>query len=339
MSLSKINKYFSNGIDFLAIGDITTDAFIRLKEAHINCNINQEDCELCMKFADKIPYRSLDIVRAVGNSPNAAVAASRLGLSAGLLADVGNDQNGKECIESLEKDGVIAKYIKVHKGMKTNYHYVLWYDVDRTILVKHEEFPRKLPSFPEPKWIYLSSLGDNSEGFHNEISRYLEKHPSVKLAFQPGTFQMKLGIEKLKRIYNRTEVFFCNKEEAHRILGNTEEEPKKLMAMIRALGPKISVLTDGPNGAYADTGSDTYYMPLYPDGTKPFERTGAGDAFASTLVSALALGKSFEEALTWAPINSASVVQKIGAQAGLLTQKELLEWLSRAPADYKLKKI
>ena len=29
----------------------------------------------------------------------------------------------------------------------------------------------------------------------------------------------------------------------------------------------------------------------------PFDRTGAGDAFASTIVSALALGKSMDEAL------------------------------------------
>ncbi|MFA6095349.1 MAG: hypothetical protein WC767_00690, partial [Candidatus Paceibacterota bacterium] len=67
---------FSKKIDFLAVGDITTDAFIRLKEAHVTCNVNKEDCEICMKFADKIPYESVTVVRAVGNSANAAVAAS-----------------------------------------------------------------------------------------------------------------------------------------------------------------------------------------------------------------------------------------------------------------------
>jgi len=69
-------------IDFLAIGDITTDAFIKLKDAHVHKGIdNPESSELCIRFGDKVPYESVDVIRAVGNSPNAAVAAARLGLS------------------------------------------------------------------------------------------------------------------------------------------------------------------------------------------------------------------------------------------------------------------
>ena len=63
-------------IDFLAIGDIVIDAFIRLKDAHVNCSLNKETCELCMRFGDKIPYESMEEVRAVGNSANAAVGDS-----------------------------------------------------------------------------------------------------------------------------------------------------------------------------------------------------------------------------------------------------------------------
>ena len=67
-------------IDFLAIGDITTDAFIRLKDAEVHCSVNNEKCELCVSFGDKVPYEFVEVVRAVGNSANAAVSASRLGL-------------------------------------------------------------------------------------------------------------------------------------------------------------------------------------------------------------------------------------------------------------------
>jgi ribokinase len=330
---------FSKPLDFIAIGDTVVDAFIRLKEAHVTCKVNSEECELCMRFADKIPYESVTVVNAVGNSPNGAVSAARLGLSSALISDLGADQYGKDCLASLKKDGVNTKFITVHKNMVTNYHYVLWYDVDRTILVKHQDYPRTFPNIPEPKWIYLSSLGANSEGYHHELSAYLEKHPNVKLAFQPGTFQMKLGIEKLKTIYQHSDVFFCNVEEAQRILKIEETNKKILMAKLRELGPKIVVMTDGPNGAYTFDGTNAYFMPLYPDGKNAFERTGAGDAFASTLTCALVMGKPIEEALMWAPINSAFVVQKIGAQEGLLTQKELLEHLAKAPTDYKPTKI
>ena len=80
-------------------------------------------------------------------------------------------------------------------------------------------------------------------------------------------------------------------------------------------------------------------MPIYPDPKPPLERTGCGDAFASTFMSALMLGKSPEEALLWAPINPMWVVQHVGAQKGLLTRAELEDFLAKAPTDYKPRKI
>ncbi len=331
--------FFQKKYDLIAIGDTVTDAFIKLKEAHINCKVNTEECEICMKFADKIPYESVEICAAVGNSPNAAVSASRLGISTAIVTDIGDDINGIVAKGEFEKNFVGVDFVKKHKGMKTNYHYVLWYEADRTILIKHEKYPYSLPNFREPKWIYLSSLGEHSLEFHKEIENYLITHPNVKLAFQPGTFQMRFGVEALQKIYARTEIFFCNKEEAERILGINETNIRVLAERIKALGPKIVCITDGPNGAYTFYNGDLYFMKPYPDPKPPFERTGAGDAFASTFASAIILGKSVEEALLLAPINSMAVVQEVGAQKGLLSQEKLLEWLSKAPSDYKPIKV
>lgn len=331
---------FTKPLDFIAIGDITTDAFIRLKEAHVTCSINKADCEICMKFGDKLPYESVTIVRAVGNSANAAVSAARLGLSSGLITNIGNDLNGKECVESLEKDSVDTRYVSKHKGMDTNYHYVLWYMDERTILVKHQEYPYALPRITKnPKWVYVTSLGGNSYEYHLAIIEWLKKNPDIKVAFQPGTFQMSLGKEKLAELYKRSDIVFCNKEEAERILGTKEGDIKKLLSGLRGLGSKTVVITDGKKGAYAYDGKDAFFMPLYPDQKDPYERTGAGDAFASTFTVALALGKTLEEALMWAPVNSASVVQEIGAQKGLLSRAEIEARLAKAPADYRPKKI
>ncbi|HEY9480648.1 MAG TPA: carbohydrate kinase family protein [Candidatus Paceibacterota bacterium] len=326
---------FSKQTDFLAIGDTVVDDFIRLKEAHVTCSINHADCEICMKFGDKIPFESARAVPAVGNSANAAVAAAKLGLRSALVADIGSDAHGADCLMALKTAGVDTRFVRAHKGMLTNYHYVLWYGDERTILVKHQEYPYTLPKMNDPKWVYVSSLGGNSYEYHVQIMEWLKTRPDIKVAFQPGTFQMSLGVEKLRGLYERCNIFFCNKEEAQRILNSNETDVKKLMEMMRALGPKTVVVTDGPAGAYAYDGTNTYFMPPYPDPKPPFERTGAGDAFSSTLVIALAKGKSLEEALTWAPINSASVVQAIGAQKGLLNEQELADWLSKAPIDYK----
>lgn len=325
-------------IDFLAIGDVVTDAFIRLKDAEVHCDIDEHNCKLCVRFGDKIPYESVEEVRAVGNSANAAVSAARLGLKSALMAHVGNDTHGHGCIEELQKNNVLTTYVGIHDGIPTNYHYVLWYDVERTILVKHAHFPTSFPmDMIPPKMIYLSSLGEGTEAYHQEIASYVMAHPEVQLVFQPGTFQMKMGTDALKDIYAHTSIFFCNVEEAQRILKTEEKEIKALAQGLHALGPKVVFITDGIKGAYASDGTQLWFMPVYPQ--EPFERTGAGDAFASTVTSALLLGKTLDEALMWGPINSMSVVQQVGAQKGLLTREALEDYLKKAPADYQPKQL
>ena len=143
----------------------------------------------------------------------------------------------------------------------------------------------------------------------------------------------------MKDIYQRTEIFFCNREEVQKILSSNSSEIIELLKGIHNLGPKIVCITDGPDGAYAYDGTNAWFQPIYPDPKPPVERTGAGDSFASTFTSALALGLSIEQALSWGPINSMNVVQYIGAQEGLLTRKELEEFLENAPSSYKSKKI
>ncbi len=326
-------------IDILGIGDLTADVFIRLKTAHIANSMNKDKKEICFTFGDKIPYEFVEVVKATGNSANVATSATRLGLKTALISNIGDDENGKNAINGLKENGISTKYVTIEKNKTTNYHYILWYHDERTILVRHEEYNYKLPKFPEPRWIYFSSLANNSLKYHEEIADYLEKHPNVKLAFQPGTFQMKLGAEKLKRIYKRTEILFCNVQEAQKISNSGEKDPKTLMGKIATLGPKIVVITDGPKGAYASNEKGAWFMPPYPDPKPPYERTGAGDAFSSTFTSAIALGKNIPEALTWGPINSMSVVQYVGAQKGLLTRAQIEKYLKEAPFEYKPRRI
>jgi ribokinase len=325
--------------DFIAIGDITTDAFIKLSGDDAEVKKNKNKKQICFNFGDKIEYDSITEVPAVGNSPNAAVSAHRLGLNSALVTNLGDDHNGEKMLQALGSEGVNKDYIKIHKGKKSNYHFVLWYEEERTILVKHYEYKYELPSLGKPMWLYLSSLGENSLPYHHDIAKYIKDNPEVNLAFQPGTFQIQLGYEKLKDVYAVSAIFFCNKQEAQKILKTNENDIKKLLEKMRALGPKIIVITDGPEGAYAYDGANMWQMPMYPDSAPPVDRTGAGDSFSSTVTSALALGKTLPEALSYGPINSMSVVQYVGAQEGLLTIKKLEEFLAQAPTDYKPTKI
>ncbi|MEZ4103485.1 MAG: carbohydrate kinase family protein [Candidatus Paceibacterota bacterium] len=217
-------------VKFLAIGDIVIDAFIELEDARVTCDINDDNCTISMRFGDKIPYKNVEVVKSVGNSPNASTSATRLGLETALITHVGNDENGQECIDTLKKEGVLTDLIQVQDGFKTNYHYVLSFDAERTILIKHANFNYSidvLKNSQAPEWIYLSSLAENSLPYQHDIAKYVKEN-GVKLAFQPGTFQISLGVENLKDIYEASHVFFCNVEESQRIL-KTEEKDVKIL--------------------------------------------------------------------------------------------------------------
>jgi ribokinase len=324
--------------DFIAIGDTVTDAFIELQEANV-VNGAEGKSQVCMSFGDKIPYKNVTVVPAVGNSANASVSASRLGLSSALITDFGDDYFGEEGVSALKTEKVGTEFITTHKGFKTNYHYVLLYKGERTILIKHEEYPYQLHDFGNPKWVYLSSLGSHSLPFHSVLEKYFGDHPEINVAFQPGTFQIKLGKDKIAGMYKLSKLFFCNKDEAQRILETNTTDIKELLQKMHELGPKIPVITDGINGAYVYDGKEMWSMPMYPDPKPPLDRTGAGDSFSSTFTVALALGLDIPTALRWGPINSMSVVQQIGARAGLLTRGKIEEYLKTAPQDYEPKKI
>ena len=330
-------------VDILAIGDIATDVFIKITEAEATCDISGEHCKLCLNYGGKIPYESSEICYATGNSSNVAISASRLGLKSALMTNMGKDQNGASCLKVLEEEKVDTNFVKIEKGVPTNYHYVLWYSQDRTILVKHEKYEyewtktKESEKYNSPSWVYLSSLGENSLRFHDEIVNYLKKHTGVKLAFSPGTFQIKLGSEPLKDIYQRTDLFLSNHEEAQTILENESEDIPTLLKEIYKLGPRIVVITDGIKGAYAYDGNDVWFMEVLPQ--KPVESTGAGDAFSSAFTTALILDKNISEALVWGSINAMSVVSQIGPQKGLMTREELEKYILKVPENYKAKKI
>jgi len=137
-------------------------------------------------------------------------------------------------------------------------------------------------------------------------------------------------------------VLVVNLEEAEKILiniklvgPNFKNDPKSMLKYFSKLGPKLIIITDGPKGAYMFDGEHYYLMPIYPDPRPPLERTGCGDAWASTFVAALALGKTPLEALMLAPINPMSVAQYVGAQQGLLKLDQMKWWLEKAPIDYR----
>ena len=138
MNKEKTQKNTKKKYDIISIGDCTIDAFIKVKEASIH-KFNKETKEICFNFGDKLPYEELYMLTA-GNSNNAAIGAARLGLNVGFYGTVGKDHNGDLILKRLKNEGVSTEFMHIQDKLPTNFHFVLWFQSDRTILIKHQAF-------------------------------------------------------------------------------------------------------------------------------------------------------------------------------------------------------
>jgi ribokinase len=318
-------------LDFLSIGDTSHNVFLEMTDETVNivCRKDNENCQICFSWADKIPVKSLNDTIG-GNSCNAAVSFARLGFKTALHTHVGDDDQGARIIRILGAENIDSGYVIVDKDKGTNFSTVINLHGERSILVYHEHRHYTMPKFEPARWVYLSSMGEGSESIFPDICRYVDE-THTKLCYQPGTFQLKMGAEATKELLQRTHVFMVNKEEAELYLGvEPTDDFRSLMDGIMALGPRIALVTDGPKGAYVSDGKEYIYLGIIEEAPRN-EATGAGDSFSSAFAAALATGTSLGEAMLWGQAQASSVIQKVGPQAGLLHRKQLQHIIDSHP--------
>lgn len=323
--------------DIITIGDTTLDTFLQLdpSEVRVMCTLDKEQCELCLNYADKIPVQEIHDSIA-GNAANVAVAASRLELRSAIWTIMADDDVGKRAFEKFKMEKVDTKFFESIKGARSNASTVISIEGERTILVYHEPKIYRLPKLEKSHFVYLTSMSQGSEIIFDDLMDYLQLN-GTKLVYQPGTFQLRLGAARAKKLLQETDIIFLNKEEAIQYSSFRNHEIKPLLEAMHNLGPKIVVVTNGPEGSYVGTGEEFWYLDIIKEVPR-IEATGAGDAYASGFTAAIGHGKSVPDAMRWGAFNANGVIQKIGPQAGILTLQEIHEWERKYP-DYKAKKL
>lgn len=315
--------------DLISIGDCDIDTFVPIEDATVS--VVEGHRSISFPYGRKVPVgpsRSM----VAGNAANNAVGSSRLKLKTAIYTNVGNlddDEADDRIKQKLKKEGVDIRYVVENADLPSNHHIILEYKGERTILVYHQPWKFHLPDLDRTKWIYLTSLSPSyiESNVIEQLINYLERS-KAKLAYQPGTFQIKQGAKKQARLLSLSEIIVMNLEEAKMFLGHEPEDSipvKKLLKGISDLGPKRVVITDGGEGSYGYDGEKFLKLEIFP--AKMVQMTGAGDAYATATTAGLFYGKSLEEAMRWGGVNSASVVEKIGSQTGLLTYNQISEKL------------
>lgn len=320
----------------ITIGDVVLDTHVLIKDASLEDSGNE--AKLCLQYGGKIPiddsFQSLG-----GNAANVAVGAIKLGLKTGVVSAIGTDGNAKIILEELKKQKVDADLIFPDNKTKTRYSIVLNYKGERTILSYHQKRKYVWPKdMPETDWFYYTSMSDGFQSLQTKLLSFLDKHKSVRLAYNPGSFQLKYSLDAVKEVLPYTDILILNLEEAELLLDTTLEKEKSVPALIDELvltGAKEVVITDGARGAWAGNEEEIWHLESFP--VEVVAKTGAGDAFSSGYLAARIYGRDIETALSWGIADSCSIITSHGSQKTLLDkngiQKMLAKFSTIKPVD------
>lgn len=311
--------------DVVTIGDLMRDIFVFPAEDEMEKPIEHEKIRrhvegekfLLFEFGDKITISDIhyDVGGAAGN---VAVGLAKLGLKTGAISCIGQDSEGEEIIKQLKKAKVDTHLIEINQAKKTSFSIIISYKGERSILVFHSFKPEDfhIPKDLETDWVYVGPLGEDYRGLYSKITG-LASEKNIKIALNPGSVQINDGLPAFGGLLRVVKILFVNREEGQKLVGatgvaNVREITNKLLKT----GIETVVITDGKEGAFAANNQDFFKVGAYP--AHRVESTGAGDAFAAGFLTAYIRAEKLFDCLKWGVTNSGSVIEKVGAQTGLL---------------------
>jgi ribokinase len=295
-----------------------------------------------------------------GGAINTAVSMARLGMSAGVLVKVGDDQNGGRILDRMTAEKVDeSAVIRTAEAPTGTAVMVSSHDRNATIFTQRGANTLLRVSDIDPVLmadcglVYIASLSNRSADCFVDIARMANKAGAF-VAANPGIRQLTSRTASILDSFPDIDLLAVNRVEAETLVpalavsedvtdGHPEEheagsgEPRLMrlglayggfdlgmidfLARVRARGLASMLITDGTEGAYLADKDGVHFCPTLR--TEVRGTAGAGDAFTSTLSALLASGETVEHALQAAAVNAAAVVAEVDTQSGLLNRADL----------------
>lgn len=320
--------------DLITIGDATWDAVVTGAATRVVTQRGQK--YLAYPYGDKVHLDDAFFSHG-GGAANVAVSAARLGVTAAYCGSIGTDRIGQDILAHFKAEQVDASLAVRDADHVSALAVVLTApDGERTILL-YDGSNRDLGSATLPwsklfdtEWLYLPSLPGAADKLYNRLAKRAGRD-GVKLALNPGSYQIKRGTRGLHSALENCDVLLLNNDEAQALLRQRGHTARTVPAMLRKLHTitrGIVVITRGSRGAIATDGSQLYDLPALDN--QRVNTVGAGDSFGSTLVVALMKRKSLADAMVYASLNASAVVADYTAQDGLLSWRELTKQFQAA---------
>lgn len=320
--------------DIVSVGTIARDLFLKshlfktLKDPEHLKRLGFPTGEAeCFALGSKVDITEIHDCLG-GGGANSAVTFARQELKTAALLKIGRHlDSGLHLLSELKHEGikVLPAFAKKHA---TSQSVILLAPTgERTILnyrgASEELKASDLPKNLKASWAYIVP-GKIAFSEIIKISKRLHAE-GTKLAINPSRQYLELGLHKLSPLLKLMTVVILNREEAALLTGCDYKDEKQIFRRLVSGIPGLVVMTDGQKGVLVSDGSNIYCAGVFRE-KRIADRTGAGDAFGSGFVSELVRSSGtispaqIENAIRLGSANATSVVETIGAEAGILTR-------------------
>ncbi len=324
----------------LSIGGATYDLFVRTGTALAS---SERGDVIELVLGSKIHVQEV-IECCGGGACNTSVGLQRLGCQAAFCGVMGSDKWGEALTENLRREGVNIDSVTVVEKETSGFSIILSVESGERVILYAPGANEHLhaASFDRDRitqvdWVYLNHVQEKSCPVEDDLLDAL-KGTSIGLTWNPGGCQLRLGCDDTRNraVLARTNLLVLNKEEALSFSHATSTE--EALRILSSLGVKVVCISDGKRGATATDGKQVCHCPTM-ENAPVADTTGAGDAFGTGLTWGLLSQMDLPTALQAGTINATSVLGTIGAEAGLLTERDMRKKLTDTHLDVHVRPL
>ncbi len=279
----------------------------------------------------------------LGGSPtNVAVAAARYGRRSAVITRTGEDPFGEFLHDALRRFGVDDRYVAAVPGLPT--------PVTFCEIFPPDDFPLYFYRFPKAPDLEISADELDLDAIRAArvfwvTATGLSQEPSRSATLAALEARGRSGITILDLDYRP--MFWPSREEARTwvqralphvtvAVGNLDEaetavgvrEPREAARELRARGPELAVVKQGPGGVLADDGEAS--VEVRPVPVEVVNGLGAGDAFGGALCHGLLAGWDLEHVMRFCNAAGALVASRLACADAMPAEDEVHALLEEA---------
>lgn len=292
-------------------------------------------CVDCLVNVDRMPQNNDSLPmnqmswQGGGKSATAMIALARLGISCGIVANVGEDLYGDMIEWDFQQHGVDTSHLFHVPGTETPLSLVL---SDRETMGRSVIWQSgRVPIISQLDAEYLQQakylLVPGAHGVFEQAMDIIHQ-AGGRVVIDADRFDQRI-LDRLNKIdvFIGSEFFFQQAAKGQKI--------QDYCRLLQRQGPQTVLFTLGEKGC-AGLGSEGAYFEMPAFKVNAIDTTGAGDVFHGAYIYGLLHGWNDAKCALWASAVSAIQVTQLGGRAGIPDAKMVEKFLSKGTFDSSL---